>query len=284
MVIAGNRQPATGDRQPAMSAAHVACCLLPVACCLLAVIACGSPAAPAQIQPIPPPLDAQLVDAMLPSSSPLVQLALGGAHSCALHADGTVSSWGSNAHLELGVTDAGDIAHAIRVPGVAHATQLAAGDGRTCILRDGGQVACWGALDNTSSETPMELPLPPVAQIAGDCLRTRDGAVMCWPPRGGPPAQIAGVADARDVASFYSLGCAVVGDDGRVACWGRDDGRWDDALTAARPIDGVTGATRVAVGADFACALLHDGHVSCWGCRVPGPRSAAASCSRTSRR
>jgi alpha-tubulin suppressor-like RCC1 family protein len=200
-----------------------------------------------------------------PSRADIVQLALGAAHSCALHSDGAVSCWGRNRQLQLGIPDPGDRSVPVAARPASGAIQIAAAFDRTCVLDRAGAVSCWGARGSSSSAVPVALALPPVAQIRDSCLRMRDGSVACWTLDGTLEA-IAGVADARDVAAWGVRGCAVVGD-GKVACWGYADlrHRFSGHLAAATPVDGVTGAVQVAAGEQFACAVLRDRRVSCWG-------------------
>src|SRR5215468_220429 len=72
------------------------------------------------------------------------------------------------------------------------------------------------------------------------------------------------VAVATGAASFALSG------DGRVYAWGSNHwGQLDDGTTTDRGTPGlaldVTGATALAIGNDFGCALLATHHVMCWG-------------------
>jgi alpha-tubulin suppressor-like RCC1 family protein len=76
----------------------------------------------------------------------------------------------------------------------------------------------------------------------------------------GPPV-------ALDCGDFTS--CAVA-QGGEVRCWGRDKtGELGDGGGADRPkavaVPGVEKATKVAMASQFACALLEDRRVACWG-------------------
>jgi alpha-tubulin suppressor-like RCC1 family protein len=58
--------------------------------------------------------------------------------------------------------------------------------------------------------------------------------------------------------------------DGAVRCWGRNkEGQLGDGSSEMRPspvlVAGVSGATQLALGANFSCALLRDKTVTCWG-------------------
>lgn len=71
-----------------------------------------------------------------------------------------------------------------------------------------------------------------------------------------------------DVSTRYTSACAVL-IDGTVKCWGDNrsgqlgDGTMTNRLTPT-PVSGLTGATSIAVGDDFACAVVPPG-VKCWG-------------------
>lgn len=78
----------------------------------------------------------------------VVQLALGGSHSCALRADGSVRCWGNDSLEQLGRnSDARASFEASPVAGLSDAVLLAAGGAHTCALRATGQVVCWGGGD-----------------------------------------------------------------------------------------------------------------------------------------
>lgn len=90
-----------------------------------------------------------------------VQVAAGSAFSCALHADGTISCWGSNLHGQLGdgVEDHGatcvrgsDSVDCSRTPvqvsTIDDATFLAANASHACAIRANGSVWCWGRNNN----------------------------------------------------------------------------------------------------------------------------------------
>ena len=86
------------------------------------------------------------------------------------------------------------------------------------------------------------------------------------------PVLVAGLAGATavDAGGFHS--CAVI-TGGRVTCWGekpygqlgiRTAGE-DDYSTSPVPVSGLSGATAVATGWDFTCAIIEGGGSSCWG-------------------
>ena len=105
---------------------------------------------------------------------------------------------------------------------------------------------------------------------AAAVMVTGVAAAGCVPGSGALPA-LTGVVD-LDAGTSHAC---VVTSDGRVRCWGMNDyqqlGNVGLALAGAYssnvavPVDGVGGATQVAVGGDFSCALRSSGTVACWG-------------------
>lgn len=85
------------------------------------------------------------------------QVAAGSGHTCALHADGSVSCWGSNFEGQLGdgiadhgtrcVSGGSDVDCSVTPVSVAtidDATFIAANSSHTCVIRGDGSVWCWG--------------------------------------------------------------------------------------------------------------------------------------------
>jgi alpha-tubulin suppressor-like RCC1 family protein len=187
---------------------------------------------------------------------PVVAIARGTDHACAVRDTGHVVCWGSNAFgqlgdgtttqrtvpaLVVGIDDAVDVAITSDGP----YTALGTAD-FTCALRSTGQVACWGYL------------LGPV------------------------PANVAGVAGATQIDLGGSHGCAVV-TGGAVYCWGSNAfgqlGRTAGSDRAAGLVPGVT-AAQVTTGGDTTCARTTTGNVVCWGANLDGQRGDADTASR----
>jgi alpha-tubulin suppressor-like RCC1 family protein len=185
-------------------------------------------------------------------SSGVKSVALGQNFSCAILAWGKVKCWGENTHGQLATGDKLDSAQPVAaiLPDVM-VTQVAAGNGHACALTSGGSVRCWG--DNTAGQlgdgTTNESATPVIAIASG----------AVWIAAGG------------------STSCAVL-DSGAVKCWGLgESGQLGDNASGAGhhqtlPASVLVAegsplatATQVAAGADFACALLANGQVDCWG-------------------
>lgn len=225
-------------------------------------------------------------------AGPVVALAAGDRHTCALRASGAVTCWGVDGSGVLTgargdhrrvwgdqiVTFDGPVA----VPALDDAVAVSAGADFTCALRRTGAVACWG--ENAHGElgvpsTPHPLPprdvpgLGDVVQVAAGghhaCAARRDGSVWCWGAHRSsadahasvalPPTPIPSIANAIGVASGGSRSCAVT-QDGGVVCW-RDIA----GAAAPEPVEGLAGVRAITLGARHACALDERGAVWCWG-------------------
>ena len=79
----------------------------------------------------PRPTVADAADAL--SIASVTELAVGAQHTCALHADGRVSCWGSNRYSQLGITRLGPDVRAtpVAVPGLRDAVQISASEAGT---------------------------------------------------------------------------------------------------------------------------------------------------------
>jgi len=188
----------------------------------------------------------------------------GDSYTCAGTPAGYVKCWGSNVYGQLGnndntgankptpvsVVDAGNQA----VLGLTHAS---AGAAHACALMPGGSVGCWGANSNgqlgNNDSSGTKKPTPAVVVDAGN-------------------VPLAGIA-AVTAGALHS--CALTSA-GRVLCWGDNSkgqlGNNDNGLakkyTAVSVVDAtntpITGATALASGGYFSCALFGDA-MKCWG-------------------
>ena len=171
----------------------------------------------------------------------------GGAHTCALFTDGTVSCWGANGSSTPAVLSA--------IPG---ATSISAGAAHTCVVVSDGTLRCWG--QNS------------VGQLGNGT--TASSAV---------PVAVSGITSATAVSVGGSQSCALLAD-GTVRCWGfaatgaLGNGSstgpqtckindMTDAACSTTPVavSGIMTAVAISVGGAHACAALSDGTVRCWG-------------------
>lgn len=201
-------------------------------------------------------------------------IALGGNFSCAILDDDNIKCWGANAFGQLGLgdvvdrgvtsADMGDNLPKVDLGTGKTAKRLAAGLTHACAIMNDDTVKCWGqngagqlGLGNTENRGGGQNEM-------GDNLPTID-------------------LGAGRIAVSIALGAettCVILDDGGLKCWGRNDsgqlgtgdsenrgdaiGEVGDALV---PINLGTGrkAKSIHLGEGFACALLDDTSVKCWG-------------------
>lgn len=121
------------------------------------------------------------------STSPIVDVAAGDAHTCALRADGTVGCWGWNMDSALG--DGGlveDSPIPLSVPGITNAIAIGAGGHASCALLANRTVKCWGFLGGGRAESSPVLieGLTNVVSLAvggpTTCAVLEDGTAYCW--------------------------------------------------------------------------------------------------------
>jgi alpha-tubulin suppressor-like RCC1 family protein len=203
-----------------------------------------------------------------------VSLALGYEYSCGLSGQGTVSCWGADISAVLGVVpvDGGLVCSGptggpcspvplpiMTITGVSEISAAQAGS--VCALEAAnGSVWCWG--DNTAGE---------LGQSDAD-----GGAIVDNDPHPAPSV-VPGLTNILQIASGDTFRCALLSD-GTVSCWGskaRGELGRDPSLDPACASGTCTGAPGVVAGLSnvrelglgegFACALLVDDTVTCWG-------------------
>jgi alpha-tubulin suppressor-like RCC1 family protein len=210
---------------------------------------------------------------------PVVQLAAGVTHVCALLADGTLRCWGSNAFGELGdgtntsrpdplpVCASGSGAACPKLQNViaVAAEGNSAGSGAsTCALLSDQTVRCWGwgnggRLGNDGfSDSP--LPVTVCSEGSGPC---------------------GSLGNVRAIAVGGSHACALLGD-GTARCWGANiygeagDGTVGNPRPRPVPVcapgavscastNQLSGVVALETGQAFTCFLLKTGEVQCTG-------------------
>jgi alpha-tubulin suppressor-like RCC1 family protein len=196
-------------------------------------------------------------DAAIPLPIGRGEAVAGRAHSACALADGVVSCWGPDA--------AGLVPRGILRPRLLDARgELHAAGATTCVL--GAGMTCYAESGRHTSASGDEATRVIERMQGGDrlaCSREPGGAVVCVEPGGTPVARDIG---ARDVAVGGRFACAVSGA-GEVSCWEGVDG-------LPQSIAGLPPVTRVAVGANLACAA--DGGVWCWNQWRSGIAGSAA--------
>jgi alpha-tubulin suppressor-like RCC1 family protein len=199
-------------------------------------------------------------------------------HHCALLDTGALRCWGTNTNGELG----GDLASAAKpyrgdapgemgdhLPAVdlgtgRHAVRVSTTNAHACAVLDNGKVKCWG--NNASGELGL-----------GDSNSRGDAAGEMGDDL--PYVDLGTGRTAVAVHTANARSCAIT-DEARVKCWGAGtNGQLGQGSTSSRGATGGqlgdalpyialgTGRTVLAVtgGLTFACALLDDHSVKCWG-------------------
>lgn len=182
-----------------------------------------------------------------PSNAPIVSLAAASATACALHADGTVSCWGS--------TFGPRPQRALGVDGVA---QIVGGVHGTVYAR-----TTRGDVYALSSDVATQLALAgPAVELSESCAVLANGRVTCW----NYEKKIGMVRDVEHATHVGSaaLDAVCVAHEGKVTC---GDSRGSDPDVTLPDVE------ELAVANDqFRCARTKIGDVVCWGSR--SPRSA----------
>lgn len=198
---------------------------------------------------------------------PVVDVALGRAHTCALLSNGAVRCWGQGLAGELGSTQTDtigddelvDLGSDVEVG--FEVSELVAGGDHTCVRSPAGAMRCWG------HGTAGELGYGNLEHIGDDEAPVDAGDV----PLGWTAAAIA-------AGEFTS--CATNGA-GAARCWGYSDygevgqpgystvgGSNTPASLGDIDVGGPVAA--VATGDEHTCARLDDGSVRCWGLGADG--------------
>jgi len=229
----------------------------------------------------------------LPGTGTVLVGSSGTAQTCALHVDGFVDCWGSNADDALGLGTAYPWADTpVRLASAGQSAGAAVGDAYTCFVSPSGTTQCrghlWGAPNGVDGGgdparppnpwTPPGLESQSVRLIAGGshatCVVTTSGAVRCW---GGSPAAtpVAGLDGATALAVGFHHACAVL-PGGSVRCWGASD-LAQLGVSQGGLVSGVDGATAIAAGGYHTCAIVAAGKVKCWGYNPWGQLGAVTS-------
>jgi len=218
----------------------------------------------------------------------------GSQHTCALLANGALECWGSNERNGLGLGTGIALSLPVVVAGAGQAATAAVGDAYTCLASASGETHCWGhrwgAPNQVDGGPDPSMPpnpwspagLRPARVIAGGshqtCVIATDATVQCWGDT--PDAEtVPGLSGVTALGLGYRHACAVLADGG-VACWGDTDqaqlGNPVLPIVAGQParVSGVNGATALAAGGYFTCALLAGGTVRCWGDNLRGQLGA----------
>jgi alpha-tubulin suppressor-like RCC1 family protein len=212
--------------------------------------------------------------------------------TCAILTGGGLKCWGDNFYGQLGLgdwTNRGDAANEMgtNLPFVNMGTgrtvlKVASGGGYHCAVLDNGGVKCMGRND-VAGNLGVVTWCQDVAANAGPCGGSYTFALRGYglaPNQTGdnlPFLNLGTGKTAVDIQLGQDFGCVLL-NDGGVKCFGANDyGELGHGNTTAQgggvndmgdnlmetPLSTTTQA--LSLGATFACALLKDGTVRCWG-------------------
>jgi alpha-tubulin suppressor-like RCC1 family protein len=187
-------------------------------------------------------------------------IAVGGTTTCAATSAGLVGCWGTDAYGALGDgMTSGFSPVPVQANGLKSVTALSLGDRHGCALTMGGTVRCWG--DDTQGQL-------------GDGNRSPSGTATIV-------SGITGGATAVAAGGMHT--CAILGG-GAVSCWGDNmsgqlgNGRSTGSSVVPVAVTGLaSGATAIAAGEAFTCAVVSGGSVMCWGDGLHGQLGGPAS-------
>lgn len=218
----------------------------------------------------------------------VVEVAVGGAHSCTISKTRSLRCFGDDAEGQL--PSAVDLAIGAPIAAVA------LGEAHTCYAigsdQDGsvtsGGVRCFGRAIAAPRGALLEgvAVRALAAGRAHTCALLHDGTVRCWGDNdsgqlgdgsfqpSSTPVVVHGIDGAARIAAGDRFTC-VLHRGGMVSCWG--DNRFHqlaNGTTKSDPkpqmIQGIFGVRELAVGGDAACARMGDGELRCWGRNARG--------------
>jgi alpha-tubulin suppressor-like RCC1 family protein len=196
----------------------------------------------------------------------IVEIALGGEHSCVRKSDGSVWCWGANNTGQLGDGTTSPTVVPQRVTAVSNIERLAAGQLHTCARKNDGTLWCWGW--NDLGQLGVGIGGETCGGGTGFCRLS--------------PTQVAVLNDVTFVTC--GEGTCAGRSDGTLWCWGRDDdGQVGNGPATGGPcglpfdcepepvqVVGLSGVQGAAVGTARACARDAAGMVWCWGANWTG--------------
>lgn len=183
-------------------------------------------------------------------------ISVGGAHTIALKADGTVVAWGDNTRGQCAVP-----------LGLTGVIAVSAGERHSMALKSDGTVVVFG--DDAQAQCRVPSGLAGVTGIAAGrfhCLALKnDGTVTAWGGNAQAQCEVpAGLCDVTAIAAgaLHSLALKA---DGTVVLWGAANSENANIYALRSVPPDAVGIVAVAAGSGHCLALRNDGVVVAWG-------------------
>lgn len=190
-------------------------------------------------------------------STGVAGITAGGVHTCAILVTGRAKCWGGNFSGQLGTgcfeggctshNTPADVTMSFNGPALESLVAIVAGSEHTCALTTNATVKCWGA---------------------NSFRQIGDGTTV---GRRENPVDVVGLElNVTALTASFDNTC-VVDSEGRVLCWGRNDGQLGDGGSCSTPcptplsVGLVPEASAVSNGFAHACAMILGGGAHCWG-------------------
>ena len=220
----------------------------------------------------------------------VAQVALGGAHTCAVKEDGSLWCWGANASGQLGVGDLIDRNIPVQVMS-GGVKEVSLGTYYTCAVKEDGSLWCWGdnrygqlgVGDFNDKDVPAQVMNEGISNVvlgaAHTCAIKKDGSLWCWGNNNWGQLGLGDTANRNtpfqvisDGVKQVALGdghtCALK-EDGSLWCWGRNNygqlglGDFTDRYTPVQVTSG--GIKQIDAWGFNTCAIKEDNSLWCWG-------------------
>ncbi len=213
-------------------------------------------------------------------------IAAGDYTNCGINASGALKCWGDNGEGEVATGSSGGVSTSASqaVNLTTGVTSVSSGQNEVCAIQNEAAY-CWGQNSNGSigSANPTlynPTPLPVVGMNTGVTAISvgyffvcaiKNGGVWCWGDNsfgqfgngsttsaGVPQSALILTSGVTAISAGMNTACAI--QNGNVFCWGRS------ISTVPIQITGLNApAKAISTGNGYACALLNNSEVKCWG-------------------
>ncbi|MBC3833203.1 hypothetical protein H8K33_16965 [Undibacterium amnicola] len=222
--------------------------------------------------------------------SAVTQVQTGEGHSVALHNDGHLWAWGSNAQGQLGMSQVMATSVPMKLTAIDSVKAVAAGQNHTVALKSNGSLWGWGKTATSYANLPQSINITDVKSLAAGTDFTlalkHDGTVWAWGvnesgqlgnqsfENSSSPVQVVGLAQVKAISAGFSHALALL-NDGTVKSWGKNgngqlgNGNRNNSNTPTS-VFGLTQIKAVSAGAKNGMALKADGSVYTWGSTLNG--------------